>query len=83
MLLVRQPPPKGRGHMLSSNYGSADCPRLGPDGPRSGLYAVVARTVRACAESIRVLIFLRDLLAKPARLTQEPTCNGSRPLLLI
>jgi hypothetical protein len=40
------------------------------------------RTVRACAESVRVPSFLRDLLAKPAGLTRKPTCNGSRPPLL-
>jgi hypothetical protein len=32
------------------------------DDPRSGQSAVVARTVRACAESVRVPSFSRDLL---------------------
>jgi hypothetical protein len=49
----------------------------------SGRSAVTARTVRACAESVRVLDFLRDLLAKPTELTREPTCKGSRPPLYI
>jgi hypothetical protein len=64
MLLVRQPSPKGRGHMLSSKKSSAD-------GPRSGQSAVVARTVRACAESVRVPSFSRDLLPKTAGLTRK------------
>jgi hypothetical protein len=40
---------------------------------------IAARTIRACTESVRVPDFLRDLLAKHAGLTREPTCNGSRP----
>jgi hypothetical protein len=44
-----------------------------------GQSAVVAPTVRACAESVRVPSFLRDLLAKTAGLAREMTCNGSRP----
>jgi hypothetical protein len=58
MLLVRQPSPKGRGHMLK---------------------AVVARTVRVCAESVRVSSFSRDLLLKTAGLTRETVSSGSRP----
>jgi hypothetical protein len=50
MLLVCQPPPKGRGHMLSTEKSCADGPVLRRDGPRSGRSAVVARTVRACAK---------------------------------
>jgi hypothetical protein len=46
---------------------------------RSGRSAVVARTVRADAESHRVPSFLQDFLAKSVRLTRETTCNGSRP----
>jgi hypothetical protein len=42
---------------------------------------MATRTVRTCAESVRVPDFLRDLLAKPARFTREPTCNGCRPPL--
>jgi hypothetical protein len=34
MLLVRQPPPKGRGHVLSTEKSYADGPALRPDGPR-------------------------------------------------
>jgi hypothetical protein len=44
---------------------------------------VVARTVRACAESIRVPSFSWDLLSKTTRLAQETTCSGSRPPLYI
>jgi hypothetical protein len=47
----------------------------------AGRSAVSTQTVRVCAESFRVPNFLQDLLAKPARLTREPTCNGSRPPL--
>jgi hypothetical protein len=79
MILVHQPPPKGRGHMLSIENDLADGSTLRPDGPRSGLFAVVARTIRACAKSVRVPDFLRMLLAKPVGLTRELTCNGSRP----
>jgi hypothetical protein len=54
---------------------------------RSGLeaerFALVARTVRACVESVRVPSFSRDLLAKTAGLAQGTTCNGSRPPLCI
>jgi hypothetical protein len=62
--------------MLSSKKSSAD-------GPRSGLSAVVARTVRARAESVRVPSFSRDLLPKTAGLTRETVENGSRPPLYI
>jgi hypothetical protein len=34
MLLVRQPSPKGRGHMLEAKKGLADGPALRPNGPR-------------------------------------------------
>jgi hypothetical protein len=44
-----------------------------------GRSAVVARTVRACAESVRVPSFSWDLLAKTAGLARETTCNRSRP----
>jgi hypothetical protein len=79
MLLVRQPPPKGRGHMLSSKSGLADGLALRTDGPRSRRPAVMARTVRACAESVRVPSFSRDLLPKTTGLAQETTRSGSRP----
>jgi hypothetical protein len=44
---------------------------------------VVARTVRARAESVRVPSFSRDLLPKTAGLTWETVENGSRPPLYI
>jgi hypothetical protein len=50
---------------------------------RSERSVLVARMVHACAESIRVPNFLRDLSAKPTGLTQKLTCNGSRPSLYI
>jgi hypothetical protein len=43
----------------------------GRSGPEAGRSAVVARTVRACAESVRVPSFSRDLLPKTAGLTRE------------
>jgi hypothetical protein len=36
MLLVRQPSPKGRGHMLKAKKSLADSPALRPAGPWSG-----------------------------------------------
>jgi hypothetical protein len=78
MLLVCQPPPKGRAYVEHRKW-HADGPALRPDGPRSGLSVVAARMVRACIESIRHPNFLQDLLAKPAGLTRESTCNRSRP----
>jgi hypothetical protein len=68
MLLVHQPPPIGRGHMLSTRNDHADGPS-----------AVVVRKVRACAESVRVPSFSRDLLPKTAGLVRETVCSGSRP----
>jgi hypothetical protein len=44
---------------------------------------VVARTVRACAELVKVPSFSRDLLAKTVGLARETTCSGSRPPLYI
>jgi hypothetical protein len=52
----------------------ADDPAL-----RSGRSAMVAWTVRALVESIRVSSFSRDLLAKTVGLAWETTCNRSRP----
>jgi hypothetical protein len=49
---------------LLSTKLSADGPALRPDGPRSGRSAPVGRTVRACAEQIRVPSFVLRLLAK-------------------
>jgi hypothetical protein len=39
---------------------------VGRFGPEAGPSAVVARTVRACAESVRVPSFSQDLLTKTA-----------------
>jgi hypothetical protein len=43
MLLVRQPSPKGKGAYVGDQMCLADGPALRPDGPRSGLSAVVWR----------------------------------------
>jgi hypothetical protein len=43
----------------------ADGPALRPDGPRFGQSTVVAQTVRACAESVRVPSFSRVCDLKP------------------
>jgi len=69
--------------VLEVKLSSADSPALRPDGPRSGQSAVVARTVHARAESVRVPSFSRDLLPKTAGLTRETVGNGSRPPLYI
>jgi hypothetical protein len=71
MLLVRQPSPKDRGHMLGTKKDLADGSALRLDGSRSGPSVVVARTVRACAETVRVPSLSRDLLSKTAGLTRE------------
>jgi hypothetical protein len=57
--------------MLNAKKSSADGPALRPDGPRFGQSAVVARTVRACSESVRVPSFSQDLLPKTMGLTRE------------
>jgi hypothetical protein len=67
MLLVRQPPPKGRG----AYFELQKCPR--------GWSAVLARTVHTCTESDRVPSFSRDLLPKTVGLAWETTCSESRP----
>jgi hypothetical protein len=72
MLLVFQSSPKLRDHMLNTK---TDC----ADGQWSRLSVVAAWTVHTCAESVKVPNSLRDLLAKSAGLTREPTCNVSRP----
>jgi hypothetical protein len=54
------------------------CPR-GRSGPEAGRSTVVARTVRVCAESVRVPSFLWDLLPKTEGLARETVCSGSRP----
>jgi hypothetical protein len=57
--------------VLSSKKSSADGPAPRPEGPRSGQSAVVARTIRACVESVRVPSFSWDLLPKTAGLTRK------------
>ena len=69
--------------MLEAKKGLADGPTRRSDGPRSGLSAVAAWTVRACAETVRVPSFSRDLLPKTAGLTRETVGSGSRPPLYI
>jgi hypothetical protein len=49
----------------------ADGPALRPDSPRSGQSAPVGRTVRACAEQIRVPSFVLWLLARFAELARK------------
>jgi hypothetical protein len=51
--------------VLNAKKSSADGPVLRPDGPRSEQSMVVARTVRACAESVMVPSFCRDFYLKP------------------
>jgi hypothetical protein len=46
--------------MLEAKKGLVDGLTLKPDGPRSGLSAVVAQTVRVCAETVRVPSFSWD-----------------------
>jgi hypothetical protein len=55
-------------------FETADGPAsaLRPDGPRSGQSAPVGRTVRACAEKIRVPSFVLCLLAIFAELARNP-----------
>jgi hypothetical protein len=50
--------------------GNQKVPR-GQSGPEGGQSAMVARTVRACAESIRVPNFSWDLLPKTVGLTRK------------
>jgi hypothetical protein len=57
----------------------ADGPALRSDGPRSGRSAPVGRTVRACAEQIRVPSFVLWLLAIFAELARNQLCKGSSP----
>jgi hypothetical protein len=64
MLLVRQPSPKGRGHILKTKLS-------GRSGLEAGRSALGARMVRACTESVRVPSFSRDLLPKTVGLTRK------------
>jgi hypothetical protein len=79
MLLVRQPPPKCMGHMLSMENSRANGPALRLDVPWLGRSAVEAQTVRPCAVSVRVPSFSQDLLPKTVGLARETICSGSRP----
>jgi hypothetical protein len=65
--------------VLEIKKSHADGPGLRPDGPRSGLSMVAARTVRPCAETARVPSFSRDLLPKTVGLTRKSDRSGSRP----
>jgi hypothetical protein len=56
--------------LLKTKKSLADGPAQRSDGLRSGQSTVVARTVRACAESVRVPSFSRGLLPK-TRLARE------------
>jgi hypothetical protein len=49
---------------VEHQFERADGPALRPDGPRFERSAPVGRTVRACAEQIRVPSFVLRLLAK-------------------
>jgi hypothetical protein len=64
---------------VRTGFEPADSPALRPDGPRSGRSAPVGRTVRACAEQIRVLSFVLRLLAIFAGLARNQLCKGSSP----
>jgi hypothetical protein len=65
--------------LVRTGFEPADSPALRPDGPRSGRSAPVARTVRACAEQIRVPSFVLRLLAIFAGLARNQLCKGSSP----
>jgi hypothetical protein len=67
--------------VLSTILRLADGPALRPDGPRSGQSAPGGRTVRACAEQIRVPSFVLRLLAKITGKARKLVCKGSSPLL--
>jgi hypothetical protein len=73
MLLVHQPSPKGRGHVLGRLLVGRWFSPIGQMVRGGG------ETVHAYAESVRIMSLLRDSLAKSAGLTQKTTCNGSRP----
>jgi hypothetical protein len=59
--LPAEPPPKAP---VEHQNRLADGPTLRRNGPRSKLSALVARTVLAHVESVRILSFLRDELEK-------------------
>jgi hypothetical protein len=68
-------------HSVERHNEPANSPALRPDGPRSGRSAPVGRTVRACAEQIKVPSFVLRLLAIFAELARNQLCKGSSPLL--
>jgi hypothetical protein len=57
--------------MLKTKKSLADGPTQRSDGPRSRQSTVVARTVRVCAELVRVPSFSWGLLPKTAGLDRE------------
>jgi hypothetical protein len=65
--------------VFGTKLSLADSPALRPDGPRSGQSAPEGRTVRACAEQIRVLSFVLRLLAKITGKARKLVCKGSNP----
>jgi hypothetical protein len=65
--------------MFEPKSEPADGPAPRLDGPRSGRFAPVGRTVRASAEQIRVLSFVLRLLAKFAGFARKLVCKGSSP----
>jgi hypothetical protein len=65
--------------MFEPKNEQADGPARRPDGPRSGRSAPVGRTVRACAEQIRVPSFVLRLLAIFVGLARNQLCKGSSP----
>jgi hypothetical protein len=79
MLLACPTPPKGRGAYVWYQNEHGDGPALRPDSPWSGQSAPVGRTVRTCAEQIRVLSFVLRLVARFAELSRNQLCKGSSP----
>jgi hypothetical protein len=68
-----------RNVLFGTKLSLADGPALRPDGPRSGQSAPGGRTVRACAEQIRVPSFVLRLLAKITGKARKLVCKGSSP----
>jgi hypothetical protein len=71
MLLVCPASPKGRGAYVWHQNERADGPALRLDSLRSGQSVPVGRTIRACAEQIRVPSFVLRLLARFAELARK------------
>jgi hypothetical protein len=63
----------------SSTFTKRQGAYVGDQKEQRGQSAVMARTVHACAESVRVPSFSRDLLPKTAGLTRKSVGSGSRP----